>query len=67
MISKDMAQVWVNVPKPLKRRLAALTKVDQREFSESRVTSRCIAAHLSKEEARARRFRKPTYEAPGRR
>lgn len=38
MISKDMAQVWVNVPKPLKRRLAALTKVDHREFSESRVT-----------------------------
>lgn len=53
MLAKDKTQIWANVPKTLKRRLVALKRIDKVLYSESRVTTECLEAHLSVIEARA--------------
>jgi len=65
MLGPDKTQVWANVPKTLKSRLIALKELDPVLFSESRVTSQCLAAHLPVIEANAKSFPEPMYESPG--
>lgn len=50
MISKSTAEVFGYVPKPLKRRMAQLRRVD-RTWSESRIINVCVEKSLPSIEA----------------
>ena len=63
---KYSAQAFAYVPKPVKKRLLALRKIDSRRYSESVVIQRCLDVMLPEIEREAASFRVPAQDVPGR-
>lgn len=64
---KYSAQAFAYVPKPVKKRLLALRKIDSRRYSESVVIQRCLDVMLPEiEREAAESFRVPAQDVPGR-
>lgn len=59
---KYSAQAFAYVPKPVKKRLLALRRIDSRRYSESVVIQRCLDKGLAEIEEEATSFLKPTQE-----